>query len=120
MTDVEARKFADKWIAAWNSHDLEAILFHYSEDVTLTSPVAAKLLNRPDGKVAGKQALRDYFTRGLAAFPNLKFELLDVLGGMSSVVLYYINHKRTKTAEFMEFNGKGLVTRVVANYSSES
>ena len=118
MTDAEAQQFAHDWIAAWNSHDLEAILSHYADDVSLTSPVAAKLLNRADGKMAGKQALRDYFTRGLAAYPNLKFELLDVLHGMSSIVLYYINHNGTKTGEFMEFDEQGMVVRVVANYSS--
>ena len=119
MTDEKAQQFAHDWIAAWNAHDLEAILSHYADHVVLTSPVAAKLLNLPGGEVNGKQALRDYFTRGLNAFPSLKFELLDVLGGISSVVLYYINHKGTKTAEFMEFNEKEMVMRVVANYTVE-
>ena len=37
--------------------------------------------------------------------------------GISSVVLYYVNHKGTKTGEFMEFDGDRKVIRVVANYS---
>lgn len=117
FTDHDARKFADHWIAAWNSHDLDAILSHYSDDVVLTSPVAAKLLGDPLGKVSGKRALRDYFTRGLGAYPELKFQLLDVLVGVSSLVLYYVNQKGTKTGEFMEFDPDGKVVRVVANYS---
>ena len=120
LTDREAREFANHWIETWNSHDLDAILFHYSPEVTLTSPVAAKLLNRPSGMVEGKEALRAYFTRGLEVYPNLKFQLLDVLCGVSSVVLYYINQKGTKTGEFMELDGKGMVVRVVANYSTET
>jgi ketosteroid isomerase-like protein len=120
MTETEARQFAHDWVAAWNSHDLEAILSHYAPEVILTSPVAAKLLNLPSGLVTGKQALRDYFSRGLAAFPGLKFELFEVLWGVSSVVLYYLNHRGTKTAEFMEFDGKGMVVRVIANYSAEA
>ena len=29
------RTFPDEWIAAWNSHDLDAIMSHYADDVTL-------------------------------------------------------------------------------------
>src|SRR5262249_51493830 len=95
MINLEAQHFARHWIAAWNSHDLDAILSQYAPEVVLTSPVAAKLLDVSSGKVIGKQALGDYFARGLAAYPDLKFELVDVLSGISSVVLYYVNHKGT-------------------------
>jgi len=37
--------------------------------------------------------------------------------GLSSVVLYYINQKGTRTGEYMEFDSKGKVLWVVANYS---
>lgn len=117
LTENEARKFAEQWVRAWNSHDLEAILSHYASEVVLTSPVAAELLNDPTGTVVGKKALAAYFRRGLEAHPNLAFELLDVLWGLSSIVLYYLNHRGTKTAEFMEFDRDAKVVRVVANYS---
>jgi len=113
----EAQQFANEWIAAWNSHDLDAILSHYDENVVLTSPVAARLLNDPSGTVRGKAALRAYFRRGLEAYPDLRFELLDVMSGLSSVVLCHKNQKGTKTAEFMEFGDRRKVVRVVANYS---
>lgn len=116
VTDAEAKEFAREWIAAWNSHNLDAILAHYHEDVVLTSPVAAKLLADESGTVRGSAALRDYFARGLEAYPDLRFELLDVMRGLSSVVLCYVNQKGTKTAEFMELDSGGKVTRVVANY----
>ena len=54
---------------------------------------------------------------GLQAFPNLSFELLDVMWGISSVVLYYLNQKGTKTGEFMELDANQKVSRVVANYN---
>jgi len=119
FTQTEAQEFAQQWIRAWNSHDLEAIMSHYASSVTLISPVAAKLLNLPSGTVEGKPALRSYFARGLEAFPQLKFELADVLYGLSSIVVYYINHKGTKTAEYMEFDANKKVIRVVANYSAQ-
>jgi ketosteroid isomerase-like protein len=117
LTESEARNFAQEWIVAWNSHDLEAILSHYGEDIVLTSPVAAKMLGDPTGAIRGKTALRNYFRRGLEAYPNLQFELLDMMFGISSVVLCYKNQKGTKSAEFMEFDANGRVARVVANYS---
>jgi hypothetical protein len=117
MADFDAQEFARDWIEAWNSHDLDAILSHYSEDIALTSPVAARILNIPSGTIQGKNSLRNYFKRGLEAYPNLRFELLDVMRGLSSVVLCYSNQNGTKTAEFMEFGEGRKVVRVVANYS---
>jgi len=118
MTKDDARKLAEHWIAAWNSHDLDMIMEHYDDAVELTSPVAAQLLGTPEGKVSGKANLRAYFKRGLEAYPNLHFQLEDVLWGLSSVVLYYSNQKGTRTAEFMELAENGKVARVVANYNA--
>jgi hypothetical protein len=116
-TESEAKEFARQWVAAWNSHDLDAIMSHYDAEVVLISPVAVKILDAPSGAVEGNVALRDYFQRGLELYPTLQFELLDVMCGLSSMVVCYKNQKGTKTAEFMEFGEKGKITRVVANYS---
>ena len=116
LTEAEARQFARDWMRAWNSHDLDAIMAHYGSDVTLTSPVAARLLGDPSGTVRGREALRSYFERGLAAYQDLAFELVDVMWGLASVVLYYVNQKGTKSGEFMEFDVSGKISRVVANY----
>jgi ketosteroid isomerase-like protein len=117
LTENEARKFATHWIQAWNSRDLDEIMSHYGPKVVLVSPAAAKILNDPSGTVKGKEALQMYFQRGLETYPDLKFELVDVMWGLSSIVLYYVNQKGTKTGEFMEFDASGKVIRVVANYS---
>ena len=111
-----AREFAQDWVDAWNSHDLEQILTHYDDEVLLTSPVALKLLNG-DGTVRGKAALREYFLRGLQAFPDLRFDLIDVLWGTETIVLSYFNNVRgSKTAEVMLMNPAGKIRRVWANY----
>jgi steroid delta-isomerase-like uncharacterized protein len=117
ITENEARNLAARWIHAWNTHDLAEIMSHYAEDVVLVSPVAARILNDPSGTVKGKDALRAYFQKGLEAYPNLEFDLVDTMWGLSSVVLYYVNQKGTKTGEFMELDSNGKVVRVVANYN---
>ncbi len=117
LIEEEVRDFATHWIHAWNSHDLDEIMSHYAEEVVLVSPTAVNILNDPSGMVKGKDALMAYFKRGLEVYPNLKFELVDVMWGLSSVVLYYVNQKGTKTGEYMELDSNGKVVRVVANYS---
>jgi predicted ester cyclase len=116
VTREGAWNLAKQWVAAWNAHDLDLIMMHYDDAVELSSPVAAQLLSTSDGKVIGKANLRAYFQRGLSAYPELRFGLEDVLWGVNSVVLYYTNHKGTRTAEFMELSASGKVVRVVANY----
>lgn len=118
MTRDEAWTLANHWVVAWNAHDLDLIMTHYEDAIELISPVAARLLGIPDGKVPGKPNLRAYFQRGLEAYPELHFHLEDVLWGINSMVLYYTNQKGIRTAEFMELSASGKVVRVVANYSS--
>jgi ketosteroid isomerase-like protein len=82
LTEKEARKFANHWVEAWNSRDLDEIMSHYDSNVVLVSPVAAKILNDSSGTVKGKEALRIYFQRGLDAYPNLRFELVECDAGL--------------------------------------
>jgi hypothetical protein len=117
LTEAFVRKLAQEITEAWNSHDLERILAHYEDDVTLTSPYAAERFGDPTGAVRGKAALRAYFALGLAAYPELHFELVDVMWGVSSVVLYYVNQRGTMTGEVLEISPDGRVARVIANYS---
>lgn len=117
MTREEAWNLANHWVAAWNAHNLDLVLTHYEETVELTSPAAAQLLGTPQGKVVGKANLKAYFQKGLAAYPDLRFDLENVFWGVNSVVLCYANQRGTRSAEFMELSASGKVVRVVANYS---
>ena len=117
ITKEQAHQLASHWIQAWNSHDLDEILAHYVEDVVLVSPIVVKLLNDPLGTVRGKAALREYFKKGLEVYPNLKFDLIDVMWGVHSMVFYYINQNGTKTSEVVEVDSTGKITQVIANYN---
>jgi len=117
LTKEEAHMFAEHWIAAWNAHDLDRIMDHYDDRIELRSPLAAQRFNDPEGHVAGKDQVRTYFRQGLAASPNLHFTLKDVLWGINSIVLYYINHRGMHAAEYMELSPAGKVVRMEANYN---
>jgi len=115
LDEKRAYEIAHATIDAWNSHDLERILGHYADDCVLVSPVALDRLG--NATVSGKAALRAYFGKGLAAHPELRFDLKDVMWGVASVVLYYANQRGSMTGEFMELDDAGKISRVVANYS---
>jgi SnoaL-like protein len=116
MTESEAALFADRWVSAWNSHDLEAILSHYSDDVELTSPLVTSILSEGQSLVSGKANLRDYFRRGLEAYPDLRFTLRAAYPGARSVVVLYGSIRGLRAAELMELDAEGRVARVVAHY----
>lgn len=114
---TQAEAFAKDWIQAWNSHDLEAILAHYAEGVRFHSPFLVKLGIAESGAIEGKAALRNYFARGLEAYPQLRFVLKSVLLGTDSVVLAYASVENKSAAELMVLDERGKVVEVRAHYA---
>ena len=110
MDHAWAQEFCEGWVAAWNSHDLERVLSHFSEDIVFTSPVAAQLLDESDGVIRGKDALRRYWSEGLPLIPDLHFDLLGVYVGVSTLVINYRNQKGVLVSEVLTFRGE-TVTR---------
>ena len=113
--DAKMRAFANEWIEAWNSHDLERILSHYSEEVVVISPIAKRLTGKAE--IVGKAALRAYFAKGLESYPDLHFTLRGVFEGEGSVILCYENQAGTKAAECMVFDDAGKVVKMGAHYA---
>jgi ketosteroid isomerase-like protein len=112
-----AAQFARDWIEAWNAHDLERILSHYTDDFEMASPVIAQLVNEPSAMLRGKAAIRAYWRKALAQRPDLKFELADVYAGAHSVVVSYRGH-RGLSAEVFWFDATLKVCRAAAHYGT--
>ena len=106
---TSAEAIAAHWIGAWNSHDIEAILSHYGDGAVFLSSVAAQ-------RAVGREALRSYWSAGLAAHPGLQFELDKVLIGFQTVTVLYRNHRNQSVAETFEFNDHGKVVSAYACY----
>jgi hypothetical protein len=81
MSNLDFNSHSQALLTAWNAHGLERILAHYSEDVELSSPLVAKLTGRSECVLRGKVALRDYFARGLKAYPTLCFDFILLYAG---------------------------------------
>src|SRR5262245_42487341 len=106
---------ANAWIAAWRRRDVDSLISHYATDVEFRSPLAAKLLADPSGTIRGRENLKSYFAKALAAFPGeLDIELLGLYQGVDSIVVLFQARGRTG-AELMEFDGDNVVRRAVAH-----
>lgn len=100
-----AREFAEEWIAAWNSGDLERILSHYSDDFEMRSPFIAQRGFSATGVLRGKDAVRPYWDAAIkTAAPPIKFELIDACAGVNTVAIHYRSVGRTYVVEVIEFD----------------
>ncbi|MGI0488676.1 nuclear transport factor 2 family protein [Pantanalinema rosaneae CENA516] len=114
-----ANTFVHEWISAWNAHDLERVLSHYADDFEMTSPFIQAIAGNPTGRLKGKENVREYWQRSLEKFPNLHFELLDVLFSVNSLVIYYKSVLEKRAVEWFWFNEDGKVLTAIAHYSAE-
>ena len=110
--------FAEEWVAAWNSHDLDRIVAHYAEDVVFSSPHIVRRLGEPSGEVHGVGELRSYWGSGLEAEPELHFTLEDVRFSVDTIVINYRNQKGRAVAEVLRFRD-GQVTWGCGAYALE-
>ncbi len=106
--------FAAEWIEAWNSHDLNQILSHYSDDFEMSSPYITQIVGEPSGTLKGKDAVGAYWTKALALMPTLRFELVSTLVGTESITLYY-RGARDMAAEVFFFNSDYKITKACAH-----
>lgn len=107
---------AQHWIDAWNQHDLEAIMHHYSENINFCSPVIQKMGINTAGCINNKQELQGYFQKAFENYPDLHFELFHILEGVNSIVLFYKSVNNSLSAEYMELDQQGKVCKVSAHY----
>jgi len=110
-----ADHFAADWIDSWNTHDLDRVLAHYTDDFEMSSPVIIKVAGEPSGTLQGKEAVGSYWAKALQLIPDLHFELITTLVGVDSITLYY-QGARGLSAEVFHFNQDGKVTRAYAHY----
>ena len=118
ISQQHADALAEAWISAWNAHDLDAVMSLYSDDAEYISPIAARLLERENGKVQGTVELREYLSRGLNRYPDLHLELLHVLPGVETVTLVYRSIHNLLAAEMLEVSGNPLrIQRAHGHYT---
>lgn len=116
MNKEFASHFADEWLHAWNAHDLDRVLSHYSDDFEMISPVIAQVMGIKEGRLKGKDVVAAYWAKTLAMFPDLVFTPICTLIGVDSITIHYIGAKGRRVAEVFQFNVKNQVIRAHAHY----
>jgi hypothetical protein len=117
ITTDRATRFAEEWIAAWNSRDLPRVLSHYDDDFEMASPRIVEIAGEPSGVLHGKTAVGAYWDKALTLNPHLHFELLGVFIGARSIALHYRNQTGRLAVEVFEFGSSGRVSRAAAHYA---
>ena len=115
MTNVQ--KFAKQWVESWNSHNLENIMNHYSDDIEITTPMIKLAAGIENCSLKGKLTVSDYWSKALEKFPDLHFELVEVTSGVNSIALYYKSIMNKMAVEVMFLNEDNRVYRMIAHYS---
>lgn len=118
MTTQEARAFAEEWIAAWNAHDLERILAHYTDDFEMATPFIRMMGLDPSGKLKGKDKVRAYWAQALKRFPDLRFDLVDVFAGTDSLAVCYRSVLGKTAVEVFHFDISGKIDEASAHYDT--
>ena len=112
----QALAFAQAWVNAWNSHDLDAVLSHYTEDFEMSSPFILQMGIDATGTLKGKENVAAYWRKAMAKYPDLHFELREVLSCVHTIIIYYDSIAGKKAAEFFELNADGKVYRAMGHY----
>lgn len=115
-TDHDAQTFVRHHIEVWNTHDLEQIVRLYSPDIELVSPFAGQTMG--SDVVQGHDGLEKYFGTALAANPDLRFEVVDVLRCVDTVTIHMRSVGGRMVAEVLFVGDDGLITKVLAHYSA--
>ena len=110
--------FAEAWLRDWNSHDLDLILDHYAEDVVFRSPKVARFTKGETDTLYGREALRPYFSAGLASRPGLTFHLVTDAADRDGVALVYRAEDGFTAVETMTLDAKGKVAQARVFYDT--
>lgn len=125
LTPAQAESFASGWYAAWNAHDVDAIMACYDESIRHSSPFIKRYNGSDDRELVGLAAVRDYFARALERNPTLRFEPRAVATGLESVILTYQRHSHNTptgpnggepAAEVFFLNERLKIVRSVSHY----
>jgi steroid delta-isomerase len=119
-TDLE--NHAAAWITAWNRHDVDAVIAPFSTAALFVSPRAAIVTG--EARVRGRDALYDYWTKALAAVPDLKFTGESVVCDekAQTVLVHYLAHvggRTVRACELMRFEN-GLQVYGEAFYGADA
>jgi len=92
MSAANNRSIAFRWFAAFNAHDLEALLELYAEGAQHFSPKLKVRHPETEGLIRGKEALRRWWREAFGRLPSLRYEVVKLTADEEQVFMEYIRH----------------------------
>lgn len=80
------------WLAAFNAHNVDALVALYADDATHTSPKIRALHPDSGGKLVGKAALAAWWRDANRRLPNLRYEPTAIVADGERVIIEYVRH----------------------------
>jgi SnoaL-like domain/Rho termination factor, N-terminal domain len=111
------REHADRWLEAWNGHDLDEIVSCYSERIEFVLP--ALVGDGEERKIDGREELREHFRHGLELAPNLTVTEESLLVGPGGFAILYRREDGHRAIEAVELDGDGLAAKVRTYYERD-
>jgi ketosteroid isomerase-like protein len=115
---AQALAVAQEWLDAWNAHDPERVVAHFTDDVVVHSPLARQLRPESRGKLRGKDQVLSYYRDGLEAASGLRFSLVEVCTGVDDITIVYRNHRGVLVTEALTLRDDGLAREVRVSYGA--
>lgn len=104
---------AQKWLKAFNEHNLEALLSLYDEQAEHFSPKLKERMPETKGLIMGKAAMRSWWQDAFDRLPGLTYKKISITANDERVFMEYTRivpgEENIKIAEVLEIN-KGLIT----------
>ncbi len=83
-------EIADRWFAAFNAHDLPALLALYHDDAEHFSPKLKQRRPETEGRVRGKPALHAWWADAFERLPSLRYTAWNLITDGTAVFMEYI------------------------------
>jgi limonene-1,2-epoxide hydrolase len=119
LIEEAAIAMAESWIAAWNRQDIAAIITHYADNASLSSPLIVERRVNPSGTIRGRSAIQRYFELDLRQSPQLRFEFKRVFIGIDGFALWYQRHDGRQVVENLVLDEEHRIVDAHVYYATE-
>jgi ketosteroid isomerase-like protein len=92
LSDTSSLSIARRWFAAFNAHDLEALLSLYADDAQHYSPKLKLRQPETAGLIKGKDALRAWWRESFDRLPTLRYEPTKFIADDANVFMEYTRY----------------------------
>jgi ketosteroid isomerase-like protein len=105
ISDGWGQEFANDWLAAWNSKDLNKIIEFYADEVTMISPTVTELTGYQEGITVQKSDIKELYSKLFVQIPELHYSLVAVAVGIDTLTIHYTSCQCDMVADVLKFDG---------------